>query len=223
MGPSGKAPSLVDHIATHLIIGPQHMSWESLLSGLIGAVIGGVLTGLFSILAVNKTEKHNRESRVENDTKLLKGLLQALHDELESIYERYQESMGAHIEALAEGTPLLMYYPVINDFFTVYNANAFLIGRIENNDLRKSLVRTYVLAKGLVDSFRMNNESVSKFEHWNALAGETALPLHTQNAQAQYNGLVVYAKQIKKSHAEAKKSVAELMRMLHKQEVLHEA
>jgi hypothetical protein len=95
MGPSGKAPSLVDHIATHLIIGPQHMSWESLLSGLIGAVIGGVLTGLFSILAVNKTEKHNRESRVENDTKLLKGLLQALHDELESIYERYQESMGA--------------------------------------------------------------------------------------------------------------------------------
>ena len=199
------------------------MNWDSLLSGLIGAVIGGVLTGVFSILAVNKTEKHNRDARSENDAKVLKGLLQALHDELDSIYERYQETMGAHIEALADGTPLLMYYPVINDFFTVYNANAFLIGRIENNDLRKSLVRTYVLAKGLVDSFRMNNELVSKFEHWHALAAETNSPLHQQNAQSHYNALVVYAKQIKKSHTEVKKSVGELMRMLHKQGVLHEA
>lgn len=199
------------------------MNWDSLNSGLIGAVIGGILTGVFSILAVNKTEKHHRDARTENDAKVLKGLLQALHDEIDSIYERYQENMGARIEALQEGTPLLIYYPIINDFFTVYNANAFLIGRIENNDLRKSLVRTYVLAKGLVDSFRMNNELVSKFEHWHTLAEETKSQLHQKNAQAQYNVLAEYAKQIKKSHVEVKKSVSELMRMLHKQGVLYEA
>ena len=131
--------------------------------------------------------------------------------------------MGAHIEALPDENPLLMYYPVINDFFTVYNANAFLIGRIENNDLRRSLVRTYVLAKGLVDSFRMNNELVSEFKHWQNLAAETNSQLHKQNAQTQYNSLVTYAKQIKKLHTEVKKSVGDLMRMLHKQGVLYEA
>lgn len=199
------------------------MNWDSLLSGLIGAVIGGVLTGFFSILAVNKSEKLTRDSKLGQDRKTLKGLLQALHDELESVNERYQETMGAQIEALPEGQPLLMYYPVINDFFTVYNANAHLIGTIDNNDLRKSIVRTYVQAKGLVDSFRMNNDLVAKFEHWHVRSIETNNELHKQNAQAQYGALVVYAKLIKKSHEEVKKSLAELMRMLRKQGVLSEA
>lgn len=198
------------------------MTLDSLMSGLIGAVIGGVLTGVFSIIAVNKTEQHNRDSQAESDAKVLKGLLQALHDELESIFERYQETMGAQIESLQEGQPMLTYYPVINDFFTVYNANAFLIGRIENNDLRKSLVRTYVLAKGLVDSYRMNNELLSKFEHWNALHAETQNPVHQQHAQAQFDALVTYGKQLKKGHADTKKCVLDLMRMLHKRGVLHE-
>ena len=79
------------------------MNWDSLLSGLIGAVIGGVVTGVFSILAVQKTEKHNRDARSEIDAKILKGLLMALHDELDSVYERYLETIGAHVEALADG------------------------------------------------------------------------------------------------------------------------
>lgn len=199
------------------------MNWDSLLSGLIGAVVGGVLTGVFSILAVNKSEKFARDVKTEQDKKTLKGLLQALHDELESVNERYQETMGAQIEALPDGQPLLMYYPVINDFFTVYNANAHLIGTIENNDLRKSIVRTYVLAKGLVDSFRMNNELVAKFEQWHVRSVETNHELHKQNAQAQYEALVRYAKLIKESNAEVKKSLADLMRMLRKQGVLNEA
>ena len=199
------------------------MTFDSLMSGLIGAVIGGILTGVFSIIAVNRTEKHNRDSQAEADSKILKGLLQALHDELESIFERYQETMGAHIESLPEEQPLLMYYPVMNDFFTVYNANAFLIGRIEDNDLRKSLVRTYVLAKGLVDSYRMNNELLSKFEHWDALFAETNNPVHQQHAQAQCDALVTYGTQLKKGHADVKKCVQDLMRMLHKRGVLHEA
>lgn len=198
------------------------MTLESLLSGLIGAVIGGLLTGWFSIIAVNKTEKHRRDSQTTSDAKVLKGLLQALHDELESIFERYQETMGSQIESLPTGQPLLIYYPVINDFFTVYNGNASLIGCIENNDLRKSLVRTYVLAKGLVDSYRMNNEILSKFEHWNALHAETQNPSHLQQAQAQFRALAEYGTQLRKAHAETKQCARDLMRMLRKRGVLHE-
>ena len=198
------------------------MNWDSLFSGLIGAVVGGILTGGFSIFAVNKNETFTRNAKTEQDKKTLKGLLQALHDELESVNERYQETMGAHIEALPDDQPLLMYYPLINDFFTVYNANAHLIGTIDNNDLRKSIVRTYVLAKGLVDSFRMNNDLVAKFEHWHVRSAETDNVLHKNNAQAQYTALVLYAKLIKKSHEEVKKSLADLMRMLRKQGILNE-
>jgi len=199
------------------------MNLDSLLSGLIGAVIGGLLTGAFSIFAVNKSENFARDSKTKQDKRTLKGLLQALHDELESVNDRYQETMGAQIESLPDGQPLLVYYPVINDFFTVYNANAHLIGTIENNDLRKSIVRTYVLAKGLVDSFRMNNDLVAKYEHWHVRFAETNHELHKQNALAQFSALVIYAKLLKKSHEDVQKSVAELMRTLRKQGVLNEA
>ena len=74
--------------------------------------------------------------------------------------------MGARVESLKEGEPLLVYYPLVSDFFTVYNGNSFLIGRIPYNDLRKQIIKTYTLAKGMADSFRMNNDLNQKFENW---------------------------------------------------------
>ena len=197
-------------------------SWESLLSGLIGAVIGGGITGIVTWWSVRETESNNKDAKDKSDKEIIKGLLQALHDELETIYERYQESMGSHLEAMQTGTALLLYYPIINDFFTVYNSNAFLIGRIDDNDLRKSLVRTYVLSKGLVDSFRMNNEMISRYEHWDLLAAETNKDIHKQVAHAHHEGLINYAAQLKSIHMQAKNSYTELMRRLHKRGVLHE-
>ncbi|WP_157492433.1 hypothetical protein [Geothrix fermentans] len=196
---------------------------SSLISGLIGSIIGGLIAGFFSLRAVSNAEEADRKKRTEVDAKIILSLLQALHDELDSVFATYQERIGARVEALPEGQPLLFYYPVINDFFTVYNANAYLIGRIENNDLRKALVQTYVLAKGMVDSFRMNNELLSKFEHWHALAAETNNPVHKQNAKDRFSNLASYATQIRKGHIETKKSLSELMRMMHKHGVLHEA
>lgn len=49
-----------------------------------------------------------------------------------------------------------MYYPVFSDFFTVYHNNAFLISQVQDDGLRKQIVTTYTLAKGLVDSWRLN-------------------------------------------------------------------
>jgi hypothetical protein len=149
--------------------------------------------------------------------------MQALHDELDSVFEQYQANMGAFVEALADGAPLLRYYPVISNYFVVFDSNAFLIGRVEDNDLRKLLVWTYVRAKALMDSFRMNNEILARYENWLALAAQTGSPIHQQYVQGTYDGLVQYARGIKTSHVELKKSVAQLMRMLHKQGVLHEA
>jgi len=195
----------------------------ALISGLIGSIVGGLITGLFSLRAVKMSEIADREKREQTDAKILKGLLQALHDELDSLFAIFQERIGAQVDALPDGQPLALYFPITNDFFTVYNANAHLIGRIENNDCRKALVQTYVMAKGLVDSFRMNNDMLSKFEHWHTLSEETNNPVHKQNAQNQYNALIAYAFGIKKIQADTKKSLAELMRMFHKQGVLHEA
>jgi len=45
----------------------------------------------------------------------------------------------------------------------------------------------------MVDSFRMNNESVGKFEHWNSIFAASQKEPDKQIATAHYNSLVAYA------------------------------
>ena len=131
------------------------VDWITVGSAIGGAVIGGLLTGYFALRSTDKSFKNQQQHADDNEKKVIRGLLQAIHDEVETIWDRYQETMGAQLETLKEGEALLFYYPLVSDFFTVYNGNSFLIGRIPNNDLRRQIIKTYTLAKGMVDSFRL--------------------------------------------------------------------
>lgn len=162
-------------------------------------------------------EKQEIEGR-----KLLKSLLQAIHDEIETVWESYQMGMGIHIEALKEGQPLLMYYPVTQDYFTVYSGNSFLIGRIDDNDLRKDIIVTYTLARALIDSYRMNNELVQKYENIHWIFKETGNNVHKLLGEAHYLGLKNYSGSLKKYHYGLKKNVEDLLRKLRKKGVLSE-
>jgi hypothetical protein len=108
-------------------------------------------------------------------------------------------------------------------FLVVYNGNTFLLGRIKDNDLRKSIIKTYTLSKGMVDSFRMNNDLIQKFEHWNSVYTETNLQVHLDKAIAQRQALVEYAKTLKAQHFILKENVKSTIRALMKSGVLSEA
>jgi hypothetical protein len=45
--------------------------------------------------------------------------------------------MGSRVDNLKDHEALAFYYSLVSDFFSVYNGNSFLIGRIPDNDLRK--------------------------------------------------------------------------------------
>jgi len=196
--------------------------WTTFGSAITGAVVGGLITGFFAIKATSKSFEHQKEHSDENEEQLIRGLLQAIHDEIETINERYQETMGARLESLPEGEALNFYYPLVSDFFTVYNGNSFLIGRIPDNDLRKQIIKTYTMAKGMVDSFRLNNDLVGKFEYSNKIFEETQLEVHKQHAIAHLASLIDYAKILKSTHGELKKEINNLLRELRKNGVLNE-
>ncbi|KKL01051.1 hypothetical protein EIK76_07545 [Rheinheimera mesophila] len=193
-----------------------------LMSGFIGAILGAIVAGYCSIKATQIANKHQREQSLENEKKLLAGLLQSIHDEIETVYERYQETMGARLESLSENNPLVWYYPLVSDFFTIYNSNGFLIGKIPSNDLRKQIIKTCTLSKGMVDSYRMNNDLVGKFEYAHKLFEETGLQVHQNQTNAHFAALVEYAKTLKESHKILKIEVASLLRELRKNGVLNE-
>ena len=121
--------------------------WSSFGSAITGAIVGGLVAGYFALESVKRSFSNQRAQAEESEEKLIQGLLQAIHVEIETIYDRYQETMGSRLETLAEGDALNFYYPVVSDFFSVYNGSTFLIGRIPNNDLRKQIIKTYTLSK----------------------------------------------------------------------------
>ena len=196
--------------------------WATFGSAIAGAVVGGAIAGYFALRSTDKNYKNQLKQGRENEEKLIKGLLQAIHDEIETVVERYQETMGARLESLKEGEPLLVYYPLVSDFFTVYNGNSFLIGRIPDNDLRKQIIKTYTLAKGMIDSFRMNNDLNQKFEYWHQVFQESKNEVHQQKATAHYGALVEYAKSLKNTHQQIKLESSQLLRSLRKYGVLSE-
>lgn len=196
--------------------------WSAFGSAITGAIIGGLIAGYFALEATKRSFANLRSQNEENEVQLIKGLLQAIHDEIETVYDRYQETMGSRIESLADGEPLYFYYPLVSDFFSVYNGNTFLIGRIPNNDLRKQIIRTYTLSKGIVDSFRLNNDLVQKFEHASKVYEETQQEVHKKHAVGYHGSLVEYAKALKQSHQVLKQDIFNLLRALRKHGVLSE-
>lgn len=121
---------------------------------------------IFYASSSQKSHENALDLQKQNQQKLIKGFLQAIHDEIETLWEIYEADMGVQLEALHDGNPLLVYYPVMQEYFTVYNTNGFLIGHVEDPDLRKLIIQVYSKARGLIDSYKMNNDMVGKLEYW---------------------------------------------------------
>lgn len=196
--------------------------WVPFGSAILGAVLGGVITGYFALHSTDKAHENQQKRADENEEKIIKGLLQAIHDEIETIWDRYQETMGSQLDTLEGDAPLTFYYPLVSDFFTVYNGNSFLIGRVPSNDLRKQIIKTYTLAKGMVDSFRLNNDLVANYQAAMKLYQETNDCIHKKQAEANYDILVSYAKTLKQIHLSLRQETSQLLRNLRKNGVLSE-
>ena len=191
-------------------------------SSLLSTIVGGLIASATAYLVTKKTYDDQVKQAEKTEEQLIKGLLQSIHDEVETVYERYLETMGGKLESLNEMEPLIIIYPLVSDFFSVYNGNSFLIGRISNNDLRKKIIKTYTLAKGMVDSFRLNNDLVNKYEYAYFLYSESQSDVHKNQMSAHYQSLINYASTLKHAHNEFKKEVSSLLRDLRKAGVLNE-
>jgi hypothetical protein len=190
--------------------------WGILISSAIGALIGSALT----LIATLISHRLQRSTQKEKDADQLRGLLQAIHDEIEALWEIYLSTAGTQIEALPDGHPLLIYWTVTQDYFTIYNTNAFFIGRIQDHDLRKAVVVAYARARAVIDGFRMNNELVHEYEYALSLFQETQNPVHQTRANAYLQRLARYAARLKRQHSELSEAVSEVLRRLRKEGVL---
>ncbi len=188
------------------------------LSEFLAALLGGACTLIGVVFAHKLTERKRRDEH----SLLIQGVLQGLHDEIETLWEIYTERVGKIVETLQDGQGFEAYWAVTQDYFTVYTSNAHLIGQITDVDLRKQIISTYALAKSLVDTFRMNNELVNRLEQAVLLANETHSEKHKQEVIMRQQQVAHYATSLKQIHADLKTRTSSLLRSLRKHGVLNE-
>lgn len=191
-------------------------SWISIVAAILGSIVGGSITGYFTLRGVKQAHRNDLEKQKKDRETIIRGLLQSLHDEIETLWETYMKGIGVKLEALTDNQPFLFYYPVTQEYFTVYTGNSFLIGQIDDNDLRKAIITSYTKARGLIDSYRFNNDLLQKYEYWSFLFQESKNPQHATNRDAYLKTLINCAKDLKISHDELKGDVNNLLRMFRK-------
>jgi len=85
------------------------------------------------------------------------GVLHAVREELIQLWLMMAEDIARPIETLDPKKKLLPYWPCYQSYFRIFDSNAAQIGLIENEMLRTSLVRTFMLAKRLIDQYQNYN------------------------------------------------------------------
>ncbi len=173
------------------------------LAALLGAIIGGV----FTLWGVRKAYDFDLLKQKIYDQNEVNNFEQMIRTEIETLWSSYQEGIGASLEALPNNTPFELIYPVSQNYFSVYDNNTVLLGKISDNDKRKLIVTIYVQAKGLLDSYRMNNESLYKLEQTIFFNQQNNNSFFRQLQNSQIEGLKLYADNLKASHNKLKQNI----------------
>ncbi|MBW9466549.1 hypothetical protein [Enterobacter roggenkampii] len=126
-------------------------------SGLGGAVVGGLFT-LWGTVIEGKRERDNREQ--DNLSKKL-NILKGIRTEIELITSLYNERMGAHISNYKPGQLLDVYFLITQNNFVFYENNAEFISEL-GEDVLKEIVRFYITAKSLIDTYNTNNTNLNE-------------------------------------------------------------
>ncbi len=178
------------------------------VSGLIGAGIGG----WFTLHATNQVIKGEFELELMRERREVEGVLDAIGVEISTLWDFHQMRIGEIVENLEPGQALEFYYPLTQDYFTIYDQNADLIGKIKDPELRKLIVVVYNKCKKVVDSFIYNNEIYLDYREY--LEQPDMDEKMKKMLAFKHQKLIDFAIEIKKDHVEIKDYIEKLLAML---------
>ena len=132
----------------------------SFWSTIFGAVIGGTLAIAASYIAhsleMNKKAKSERHEILR--------YLAGIKLEVNTLWRIYLENIGNSLIELEKGKPLNAYYPVTQEYFLYYTSNMNILQKVPDSKIRELIIYSYIRAKGLIDSYRLNNSFVESYE-----------------------------------------------------------
>jgi hypothetical protein len=113
-------------------------------SAISGAVIGGLITGWFVLRVQKREAEERREADRQTERARVKAVLQAFAAELKSFEKGFvhglDEAFGNWENHPYRKQVPLNLPPVNQNYFTVYDGNGVMIGRIVDTDLREKII-----------------------------------------------------------------------------------
>ena len=182
------------------------------LYGFVAAMIGALVGGVFTLRATDKAIREERAKEVRREEKEVQNMLDAIGVELGTLWRFHMSRIGAMVENLPPDGALEFYYPLTQDYFTVYNTNAAKIGQVKDAVLREAIVVCYNKCKKIVDGFKYNNELYVDYR--NTLVMPAVNSRHEEFVKAKYQALVDYGQLAKSDHFECKLYVERMLTLL---------
>ena len=170
----------------------------------------------FTIIGACLTYCYQKKISKDDEQKRIFGFLISVKAEISGVWNRYYEEVGSHVENLQDHTGFDSYYPIFDRYFVVYDSNTNLLGEL-TQDLSELIVETYLLAKGLKDSFLFNNDLLAKTTYYHDLSQESRSE-HYKIQHAYYVKMCQnYGVAIKEMHFRLKENQKDLISLINKQ------
>jgi hypothetical protein len=124
------------------------------LAAIVGAVVGGLIAGVFTVWSQGQSNRAQRSRDREAENEQIKGTLQAIATELETFKARFVDGFRENFVEPDQQKPYHHLPKIVgfrHPYFVVFDSNASLLGRVTNAALRREIVSTYVKLKAVVD------------------------------------------------------------------------
>lgn len=135
---------------------------SSLLSALVGALIGGYMTRKATIEGATQAHELQTQATEKSEESLISGFVWSLHAELTIFYSEYAESIKQEDEA---GNIKENFYNLPSfqdDYLSIFNSNSFLVGRISDSALREKAIIAYAQARTLIMQIKKSHSVMNK-------------------------------------------------------------
>ncbi|HEM7800219.1 MULTISPECIES: hypothetical protein [Burkholderia cepacia complex] len=134
----------------------------------IAAWVQGVGSLLAIIAAIGIYTKQYKDKQAD-DANETRAFVEAIREEVQAAWDGYNAEIHPALLALPDGQPFNVVYPVSTETFPIYQNGASMVGKIDDPELRRIIVKTYSLARGLISTFQLNNSLLAEHKQLSLL------------------------------------------------------
>ena len=131
----------------------------------------------------------------------------------ETMWDQVKDVVNHNADVILPADKALeFYYPLSQNYFIVYDANAGKIGQVKDGQVRETIVVCYNKCKKVVDGLKYNNELYRDYQNLVIMDEGDRTQIRID---AKFKELVAYGHIIKEDHLELKSYVEHFLRLLN--------